>query len=259
MLDNLEKKIIKEIESGRVKPLSHSFFLAKKIAVWLLIFVFLVFAGLSLAILALIIRHGDWDIYLFLESSPAAFFFHAFPYFWLFGALVFLVGALYRTRRTDGAYSHPFIYHGLAGLSAIFIVASIFYFSGLGQKTEAWLAGSNLYRQANYLRSSWENPNKGLLAGTLKSERGEFILRDFNGRNWNLIFPEGEFPGSQLLFAGEKIKLIGHLINATSSDFFVEQARPWECGCQHCAHMERSCQGCSPDSCSGKGSCSIKK
>jgi len=257
MLDNLEKKIIKEIETKQVEPLSSTFFLIKKIIVWLLIATFLVLAGLSLAILALTIRYGDWDIYHFLNFSPLSFFLRAFPYVWLIGVLAFLLAAFYRIRRTDGAYSHPLVYHGLAGFAAILLLAGIFYFSGSGQKVETWLAKSPIYREVNYLRSSWNNPDKGLLAGKL--ERGEtgLILVDFNDHVWNLIIPTVDFRGKDLLAENKKIKLIGQAYVATTSSFSVEEARPWECGCPHCAAQEGVCVNCKADTCSLQEPCSL--
>lgn len=255
MLDNLENKIIKEIESKQVKPFSSSFFLMKRIIVWLLITIFLILAGLSLAILALTIRYGDWDIYRFLNFSPAAFFLRAFPYFWLIGLLAFLLAAFYRTRRVDGAYSHPLIYHGLIGFMVIILFAGIFYYSGLGQKIETRLAESPVYREANYLRASWDNPDKGLLAGTLEKNETGMSLRDFNNQIWNLIIPNINFAGQELLVDGKKIKLIGTSNQATSSNFYVEEARPWECGCPHCTQTGITCTNCTADTCGLHGSC----
>jgi len=254
MLDDLEKKIKMEIESGRVKPYGRYFFLFKKILFWILIFTFLLLAGMSLAVLILITRYGDWDIYQFLNISSSVFFLKAFPYFWLLGVLGFLFASFYRLRRADGAYSHPFIYHGLAGSCAILVFASVFYFSGLGQKTETWLADNEIYRQANYLRSSWNNPDKGLLAGNLEFSSEDLMLRDFNNELWLLILPLNGFPGQHLLIEGEKIKLIGSVVDGRNH-FSVEQARPWECGCSYCANSKKPCHGCSGDTCSSQFFC----
>lgn len=262
MLDNLEKKIIKEIESGRIRPISRTVFKLRKMALWSIIVAFLFLAGLSLSVLILVIWHGDWDIYRFLGSSPAAFFFKAFPYFWLLGVLGFLGVALFRTRQTDGAYSRPFVYHGLFGLLTIVVLASIFYYSGFSERVETYLSGSDLYRQANYLRSSWENPEKGLMAGIIElNESNKLVLRDFSNKNWTLILPANDFLGAQLLVPGRKVKLIGLLSqnSSTSSVFIVEQVRPWECGCLHCAHLEESCSGtCDGSSCTQADSCQLK-
>lgn len=256
MLDNLENKIKKEIDSGRVKPYGPYFFLLKKIIFWFLVLVFLVLAGMSLSVLILIARYGDWDIYSFLDLSAPIFFLKAFPYFWLLGVVAFLFASFYRLRRADGAYSHPFIYHGLAGFLVIIIFAGIFYFSGLGQKTEAWLAESEVYRQANYLRSSWDNPDKGLLAGNLEFLSGEVMLRDFNNELWLLLLPLNDFPGSHLLIDGERVKLIGKTAEG-DNNFSVEQVRPWECGCSHCVNSQKSCQGCSGGACNSQASCGM--
>jgi len=255
MLDDLERKIIGEIESGRVKPRGRYFFLLKKLLFWILILVFLLLTGLSLAVLILIARYGDWDIYEFLNISSSVFFFKAFPYFWLLGGVGFLFASFYRLRKSDGAYTRPFVYHGLAGVCAILLFSGIFYFSGLGQKTETWLANNEFYRQANYLRSSWDNPGKGLLAGSLESTPEGLRLRDFNNQAWKLIVPSENFNGQQLLLEGAKVKLIGKIID--NNNFLIEQIRPWECGCPHCINSDKPCHGCLGDTCSSQGSCGM--
>jgi hypothetical protein len=255
MLDDLEKKIKKEIESGRVKPRGRYFFLFKKILFWTLALAFLLLAGMSLAVLALIARYGDWDIYHFLGMSPSFFFLRAFPYVWLLGVAGFLFASFYRLRRADGAYTRPFIYHGLAGFCAILVFAIIFYFSGLGQKTETWLANNEFYRQVNYLRSSWDNPEKGLLAGNLEFSSEGLKLYDFNKQAWSLILPTEDFNGQYLLLSKDKVKLIGKIVD--SSSFLVEEVRPWECGCPRCIHSDVPCHGCSGDTCGSSSFCGM--
>lgn len=260
MLSNLEEKIINKIEKDKVRPLSRSFFLLKRIMCYLLLASFFLLSGLSLSVLFLIIYHGDFDIYSMLGTSPWFFFLQAFPYFWLIGALVFLAVAFYRTRKSDTAYHYPLIYQGLPSLVLIIILALGFYFSGLSQKVETYLANNSIYRQVNYFRSSWENPEKGLLAGTLEIENGKMFLHDFDGVSWMLENNKNNILGQELLKDEKKIKVIGEILS-TSSDlniFLISEVRSWECSCPHCAQMAGSCTGCTGgNSCSKTGSCGM--
>lgn len=261
MLNNLENKIIKKIEKEKLKPLSRSFFVFKKIIFWILTSIFLLFAGLSLSVMFLIIKHGDWDIYHFLGSSPGAFFLKAFPYFWLLGVLVFLILTLIKTKKADGTYAYPFIYQSIIGTIIVVILASGFYLSGMSQKTETSLSSNKLYRKANYIRSSWENPEKGLLAGTLEIKNNQFILKDFSEIEWILISPNNDFIGKELLVNNDKIKIIGEIkINSEKNEFIIKEIRPWKCGCPHCAKMEGSCSACfDNNTCSQDSSCKSEK
>ncbi|MFA7600905.1 MAG: hypothetical protein WCY43_01590 [Patescibacteria group bacterium] len=261
MLNNLEDKIIKKIEKEKLKPLSRSFFVFKKIIFWILTSIFLLFAGLSLSVMFLIIKHGDWDIYHFLGSSPGTFFLKAFPYFWLLGVLVFLILTLIKTKKADGTYAYPFIYQSIIGMLIVTILASGFYLSGMSQKTEAYLSSNKLYRKANYIRSSWENPEKGLLAGTLKIKNNVFILKDFSEIEWVLVLPENNLTGKELLIDNDKIKIIGKInTESQKNEFIVQEIRSWKCGCPHCAKMEGSCNGCSDEnSCNSENQCQIYK
>ncbi len=260
MLNNLEEKIINKIEKDKVRPLSRSFFFTKRMMCYFLLAFFFLLAGLSLSVLFLIIRYGDFDIYLVLGESPWVFFLQAFPYFWLIGVLVFLAFAFYRTRKSDTAYHYPLVYQGLVGLALIVVLALGFYFSGLSQKVETYLADNSIYRQVNYFRSSWDNPDKGLLAGTLEIEKGELILQDFKGVSWKLEGGNNFLLGQGLLQDGKKIKVIGEIISTSSNlnIFKVSEIRSWECTCPHCAQMENSCTGCTGEnSCSKVGSCGM--
>jgi len=261
MLNNLEDKIIKKIEKEKLKPLSHSFFVVRKIVFWLMISILLILAGLSSSVMFLIIKHGDWDIYRFLGSSQITFFLKAFPYFWLLGIIIFLGISLNKTRKADGTYNYPFIYQSLAGIAIALTLAVIFFASGLSQKTETYLSDINIYRKTNYLRSSWENPEKGLLAGTLKIVNNEFILKDFSEVEWTLILPKNNFIGEELLINNDKIKIIGEInTESQKNEFIVKEARSWKCGCPHCAKMEGSCNNCSGgNSCNSENQCEIYK
>lgn len=254
MLNNLEEKIIKKIKDDKVCPLSPAFFMVKKILRYLALSIFLLLAGLSLSILIMIIRHGDWDIYAVLGKNPWSFFLQAFPYFWLFGVLIFLGIAFDRTRKSDEAYHYPFVYKGLLPILLIIITALILYFSGISHSIESYLANNYFYRQANYLRSSWENPDKGLLAGTVELKDDKILLHDFSEKIWELKISSNSFIGQELLQDNKKIKVIG---SALFSDlnlpiFEVKEVRTWECACPHCAQMKGSCSGClENNNCSG--------
>lgn len=255
MLDDLEKKIVKEISNGNLKSTSRFSLGLKSLGRYFLLAGFLFLSGLSLSVLYLIIRYGDWDLYRFLDYSPLSFFIVGFPYFWLGGGLFFLVWSLIRTRKTNQAYRYPLVYNGILGIVIILIISVISVWSGVGAKTESFLSSNYFYRQANYLRSLWNNPDRGLLAGTVEQlGRNQLSLRDFSGKLWVLSLREEQIVNQSLLNPGRRVKIIGSL----EDDYFVvKEVRPWECGCPHCAMMDGECSSCSSGSCSAS-SCQMK-
>jgi len=262
MLNNLEEKIIKKIKEEKMRPLSRTSFVAKKVLYYLAVCLFLLLAGLSLSILIMIIKHGDWDVYTVLGKNPWTFFLQAFPYFWLLGVVIFLGVAFNRTRRSDDAYHYPLVYKGIIGIGLIIATALILYFSGLSHSVESYLANNYIYRQANYFRSSWDNPEKGLLAGTLAIKEGQILLHDFSGKLWELKKTKDVFVGSELLQDNKKIKVIGSMLisDLELPVFEITEIRTWECGCPHCAGMKDSCSNCSGNnSCSENNSCNRPK
>jgi hypothetical protein len=255
MLDDLEKKIINEISNGNLKSTSRFFLTLKSLGRSFLLAVFLFLSGLFLSVLYLIIRHGDWDLYRFFGYSPLSFFVVAFPYFWLVGGLFFLIWSLIRTRKTNQAYRYPLVYNGILGMLIILIISMIFVWSGVGIKTESFLSSNYFYRQANYLRSLWDNPDRGLLAGTLERlANDQLSLRDFSGKLWTLNLREEKIINQSLLNPGNRVKIIGFI----EDDYFVvKEVRHWECGCPHCAMINSECSSCSSGFCSDS-SCRVK-
>ena len=256
MLDNIENKIINKIKKEKIKPLSKGIVLARKVLMWILISSLLLFSGLSISVLVLIVRFGDWDIYQYLGESPLSFFLLAFPYFWLLFVIAFFVIALIKTKKIEGAYRNSFIYYGVIAILATCLIAVLFSVGGAHKKTETYLAdNSSWYRQLNYMRSAWDNPDKGLLSGVLSfSEDDVFFLTDFSGNDWELLF-EDNFKGDVFLRNNRSVKLIGLIIS--DDVFLVSELRPWECGCAHCLGIsETPCAACSNGICGASASCS---
>lgn len=260
MLDDLDKKIINKIEREKIKPFSRSFFVIKKIFFWIFISVFMFFSALSLSIMALIIKHGDWDIYQLLGLSPAFFMVKAFPYFWFLGVIIFLILVLFKTKKADGTYNYPLFFRAIIGFLIIVVLAVVLYFSGLSRNTENYLSKNRMYIRFNYLRSSWQNPEKGLIAGTLKLQNDKLILEDFSDESWILLQPEGNFLGQELLLAGERVKIIGQVQDGEEGQkyFLIQELRSWKCGCSHCAKMKGECSACSNgNSCQQERACGL--
>lgn len=255
MLANLEDNLIKKIRKEKIKPITKSFFLIKQ-SVFYLFMLFLIFlSGLSLSILALIIKYGDWDIYYYLGFSPSIFYIKAFPYLWLFTLIIFLLIFLFKTKKADLSYKYNyFIRLSIAFALSVFLAIFLYYF-GVSQKTENYLANSSLYLNINYLRSSWQNPELGLIAGTIIEKNNHFILNDLNNKEWPLIVPEHNYSGQEFLKEQQKVKIIGY---AKDNTFIISEIRTWLCGCPHCSYMIGKCSHCQDNKCSADNFCDLK-
>lgn len=257
MLNNLEQKIIKKIKQEKHKPLSYTLFIIRKIMFWFLIVTLLLLAALSLSVMVLIIIYGDWDIYKYLGySSSTTYFIKAFPYFWLFALFIFFGISLKKVKKADGVYKYSFATQGIIALFIVLLIALVFFIFEINQKTETLLSSNRLYIKTNYFRSSWENPEKGLLSGVLKIENNNYILEDSLNKKWNLIFITESIRGINLLVDNNRIKIIGEINKDNQSEFVVNEIRPWECTCPHCASYETFCPNCSNNNfCSSDSSC----
>ena len=257
MLNNIEDRIIEKIKAEKIKPLSLLFFSLKKALSWFLVFIVLLFSSLSFSVLLLIIRYGDWDIYRLLGSNPFSFFLLAFPYFWLIFFVFLFVFAFKRTKKIEGIYRYSLLYYGLLAIIFVVIFSLFFSFSGLNRKLETYLADNSLvYRQLNYLRSVWDNPEKGLIAGTLSFKNNNYYLKDLNEKEWELSL-SANFLGDNLLKEGAKVKVLGKQLGFAL--FSVKELRSWECACPHCAKLiDENCNSCAKSSCSTADSCYLK-
>ncbi len=258
MLSNLEQNLIKKIRKEKIKPFSKSFFVFKKLLFWFFILVFLFISSLSLSVMALIIKYGDWDIYYHLGFSPSVFYIKAFPYFWLVALISFLSLSLLKSKKADIIYSYNYYVRLIVALLITISLASISYFSGLSQMTENYLSHKKIYLNVNYLRSSWQQPEQGLVAGIIYREGNKFKLEDLQAKKWELIIPSHNFIGQEFLKEGAKVKIIGQISDLQTKSFVVEEVRTWLCGCPRCSYMINSCSNCRNNNCSDVDVCSFE-
>ncbi|NTW22316.1 hypothetical protein HGA34_02085 [Candidatus Falkowbacteria bacterium] len=162
--------------------------------------------------------HGGRSMGLFFSPMPLVFL-----------GLIALgwVLALVDFSSTGRGYRYPLIKIGVALLLLAVISGWALNFFGVSQRMDRAFSSSPLYQdRESYMKSVWQRPSEGLLAGEISSvgADGRFTFRDFDGHDWlvdgsRAIWRHGLAPA-----AGVKVKLIG---TPKGDGFTADDVRPW--------------------------------
>jgi len=134
--EQIEKKIMSQIKSGRVKLRSKYLFLAKKLGLnsGLVLTIALSILFFSLALFYL--RTTDSLNYLWFGQDGIVAFLESFPYMLVAGLILFLFAAGYLISRTEWSYHRPFKYIFLALLLVVLATGSLAAYSGISENIE---------------------------------------------------------------------------------------------------------------------------
>lgn len=260
MLEKIEDRVAKKIQSLSLRPKKKSFFAWQRFLLWTLIAIFLFLGGLSVSLVATILRFGDWDIYLRVTDNFIVFAILTFPYIWLILFVIFISLVFWEFRKTKHGYKYRFGLVVLSSCLIVIILGAIFYAAGIGRETENFLAENlSLYGKVNYMRGVWNSPEKGMLSGKITLINDESMnLEDFSDRNWQIEFSQAQISSMAEMVVGSKVKVVGQI--NSGNKFVAEEIRPWKCGCPHCSGQSgEACSSCQHGECSQNGQCQIER
>ncbi|EKE21177.1 MAG: hypothetical protein ACD_7C00318G0001 [uncultured bacterium] len=235
-------KILKNIEAKKIKPAPKWKFLLKDYLVWSLFGLSTFVGALATGVIIFICNDNDWDIYNYLGKSFWSYGLILIPYFWII--ILALLGSLayfnyQHTRR--GYLLNPYLVIAGSILASIFL-GWLLFSSGISERMDKFFAGNIPYYQGMEANKQifWSNPEKGLLSGEIDKikNRDNFTLRDFRGKQWeiignNIIWKEGAD-----MRMNERVKIIGK-IGKEKNVFRAKEVRPWGCGCRFCGGKQK--------------------
>lgn len=223
---NIAQKVADQIQHNGIKPVSKWMFRLKNFAFWSLVVTFLLVGSVSLAIIIFLMVTNDWDLYSRLH---AAFIFQTIPYFWVISFIVFIAFGEHYYRRTVLGHRQRLI----KIIAVYFVVTGIcgtaLFLGGIGQKIEQLIAQNiPAYHLVMYDKNSiWSQPEKGLLAGTIKAVGNDtFVILDLQNHTWTVEKSNAFIRSRVNLAVGEKIKILGK--KANQNLFIADEVRPWE-------------------------------
>lgn len=226
---NLIEETVEKIKKQRIAPEPKWKYALRKYGLWALFGIIAFLTAVSFSAAYHDIFQLDWDLYRFLHQNAIIYFLSLVPYFWVILAAVLGAAAFWEIRRTETGYrfSRPKII--IVILGAMFVFGFFASTLGFGGKISKELSKVTFYRKhlAITKESQWSQPEKGFLAGTIRSvSNGNFNLIDFNGKDWNVIVSDQTFvrPAADIK-EKEMVKIIGREQNGNT--FEASEIRPW--------------------------------
>ncbi|KKU25722.1 MAG: hypothetical protein UX39_C0021G0004 [Candidatus Magasanikbacteria bacterium GW2011_GWA2_46_17] len=134
--NELEKKVMSEITSGRIKLRSKYIFFAEKLGLGSAFVLSVLLAVLFFNLALFYLKASDNLSYLSFGSRGVLAFLGSFPYLLIVSMVVFIFLAGLLLKRSDVSYKKPFGYLALGLVGFIMLSGSVMAFSGIPERIE---------------------------------------------------------------------------------------------------------------------------
>ena len=222
---DISETVLREIQKKGIAPASRWHERIGKALFWVLAFLSLAVGMLSFSVILFFVLNDTLDFY---NQLGLLFVLRALPYFWFIalGAFVF-IGKYYYRKTTFG---HRRSILAILGVYLLFTITggSLAYAFGIGDRIEQQIQTHiPLYRNiVNTKENTWNQPEKGLLAGKIVSvSSSEIKLQSIDGVLWSVHIANATKRGSVMLSVGEQVKMFGH--QSGDARFDANEVRPW--------------------------------
>jgi hypothetical protein len=229
-MKNLVQETIEKIKNQHLTPEPRWKYLAKKYFLWVLFGLVVILTAISFSAAVDNANNLDWDLYRFMHQNMIAYYLSIAPYFWIISVAFFLIAAFFEIRRTETGYRYSWLKISAITIGGTLLFSMFILFGGLGGKFNSALAKTfpNFSRHMVVTKESqWMQPEKGFLAGTIKSVSGNNLeIDDLNGKDWNIQTDEKTSVRPSVdVSQKETIKIIGTKRDA--NNFKADEIRPW--------------------------------
>lgn len=135
-LKKLEKKVMAEINSGRVKLRSKYIFLAENLGLNSALILSVILAILFFNLVLFYVKATDNLRYLSFGKDGLLAFLESFPYLLIISFILFLFLAGYLITKTDWSYKKPFKYFAISLVAFILIISSVVAYTDISNYIE---------------------------------------------------------------------------------------------------------------------------
>jgi hypothetical protein len=187
--NNIEDKILAKISTEHIEPKAKWKFLLKNSYFWLLGLATIILGALTIAVSIFVFENIRWELYKATHENLLTFLIDFIPYLWLMLFLGFVIFTQYLIKKTK----HGYRYHLSIIVGSILVISTVlgivFADLGLGQDIDQGLDDNLPFYQGikKHNDSLWNDPNKGLLTGTISLVNNDFILTTEDNKDWKLI------------------------------------------------------------------------
>ena len=230
MSKKFKNKILDIIKEKNISPKLKWQFLLKDYFVWAFGFIAIFIGSIATSVSIFAFINSDWESYRYLSNSLLEHLINTTPFLWILFLAIFILIADYNFTHTKKGYKYSV--PKVVGVSVLvsIILGAIFYQVGLAHMADyelgRYLPGYQRFTEKR--QQLWNRPNEGLLAGTLVlSEKNDtLILRDFNGKEWNVVVDKLMPIHFIILDNVELVAFIGDVVG--ENVFEACGVRPWQ-------------------------------
>lgn len=216
---DIEKKVMEEIQSGRVKLRSKYIFVAEKLGVGSAFVLSAVLAILFFNLIFYYLKTSDNLEYLSFGSVGILAFLESFPYLLVFGLIIFTLIISYLIKKSGVFYKRSLGLVIVVALMIIIFTGTALAFTGLAEKIEKQSAEENYLGtfMRPFFGQNWNKRNKGIVGRVVYLEKNYFIIQTpMNTKQ--VFFDKMPQPVSFNLEVGQWVLAVGEL---KSRDVFI--------------------------------------
>ncbi len=225
-------RVLARITNEHLVPRPRWEFIWKNYFFWTLGALAVAIGALAFSAMLFEIENIDWRLSVATHTSLWSFFLDAAPILWVSVLALFILVGYGNIRRTKHGYRYPLAVIALGAVLTSFTLGGAFYAAGFGGEIEEAIGDHPPFYRPILLeeRSWWLAPQKGLLAGQILSfvpGTTSFVLRDLNGRIWNIEGDELHSADRAIAAQGGIVRVVGTPTTATNSVFHACFVFPW--------------------------------
>lgn len=176
--NEIEKKVMTEINSGRVKLRSKYIFLAEKLGVGSAFILTTILAVLFFTLVLYYLKASDNIGYLSFGSRGLFAFLESFPYLLVISLIVLILIAGFIIKTSDWSYKRPFGYLAISLLGFIIVFGSALAFTNIAERMENEAFGP--HPMGKFLRPfmtcGFDERNSGIVGQVVSVISEEYIL-----------------------------------------------------------------------------------
>lgn len=225
---NNAQKIVDKIKIENIQPKPRWQFLVGELAQKALYLFFILLGSISFSVILFTISKSEFELIQHFKHSRLEFILVMLPILWLSLLIVFLGASIVSVLNTGRSYKYSFS-KWIGFSTAISItIGTLFFITGGAQWFEKQFEThvESYESIADKKTKIWSQPDLGTLSGEiLELNKNSLILKDWNGKIWQVDITESYIAPVVNLEVGTKIKLSGKKVN--QDQFTSEKIRPW--------------------------------
>ncbi len=215
--NNIETKILEQIQNQSIKPKSKWEFSLINISFWVMGILTVLLGAMTFSASSYFVKNIRWDLYKATHPNFLTFLLEFTPYLWIGLFIFFIIFTYYFFNKTSRGYKYDLkLVAGIIfGLSII--LGQVASGLGLGQLIDDKIGSKIPFHRGIRIHNYqiWNNPEQGLLMGEIQFDGAQYILIDNNNDKHLLITTNGLDPLSwDLLRNGGSVRLVGNQVKS---------------------------------------------